>query len=48
MYEAIIELCNPSVLNQYTKNVQEMDYSQFSDEECDNALDLVYKQILRK
>lgn len=48
IYEAIVELCNISVLNQYSKNIKEMDYSQFSDEECDKALDLVYNQILRK
>lgn len=48
IYEAIVEFCNISVLNQYSKNIKEMDYSQFSDEECDKALDLVYNQILRK
>lgn len=47
MYDAIIELCNTTILSQYSKNVQNMKYPQFSDEECDNALDSVYKKILK-
>ena len=44
---AVAALCNMRTLNEYTNNVQSMNYSQFSDAECDNSLDEVYNQILK-
>ena len=44
---AINALCNKTTLARYTKNVKNMNYSQFSDLECDNALDNVYQSILK-
>lgn len=43
---AINAFCNKETLAQYTANVKSMSYSQFSDLECDNALDNVYQSIL--
>ena len=44
---AIVELINSDKLNEYTNNVQSMKYMQFSDMECDKALDIVYQKILK-
>ena len=44
---AITALCTASTLKEYTNNVRNMEYSQFSDAECDKSLDKVYQQILK-
>lgn len=44
---AIIDFCNQQTLKEYTINVQNTKYSQFSDDACDKALDNVYQQILK-
>lgn len=45
---AIHKFCDKPLLEQYSKNVLSTKYSQFSDTECDKALDSVYQQILKK
>lgn len=45
---AILDMLKPKKLEMFTKNVYEADYTKFSNEECDKALDQVYKVILKR
>ena len=45
---AINKICDQSILSKYQENVRCMNYSKFSNRECDNALDDVYQTILRR
>lgn len=48
MYDAILKLSDKRVLGRLSQNVSTMEYLQFSNAECDKALDDVYQQILKK